>query len=236
MSHGLATRLPQIKASKMDGFRFMATVSLYRPTHSWSMALGNSPSWSRFDHRRSSSQMKKNKSASRATICVGVLIGLIAATQVLAADAPARKPGLWEVKTAIGDRGRAVTVQQCIDAATDQMLQSSAGPLSLPACTNRDVKTSDRGMSIDSKCSFNGKPASAHADITGSFDSAYAMTVTAEGSDLPATKMTMEGKWLGACAAGQQPGDVVMANGLKVNIPELRKRALTPDAATQLGR
>jgi hypothetical protein len=27
-----------------------------------------------------------------------------------------------------------------------------------------------------------------------------------------------------------------MANGLKVNIPELQKRALTPDAATQLGK
>ncbi|MFZ1970475.1 MAG: hypothetical protein WAU79_25680, partial [Bradyrhizobium sp.] len=77
---------------------------------------------------------------------------------------------------------------------------------------------------------------SAHADITGSFDSAYTMTVTAEGSDLPATKMTMEGKWLGACAAGQQPGDVIMAGGVKVNIPELQKRAPTPDVATQPGK
>jgi hypothetical protein len=169
-------------------------------------------------------------------ILTGAFPGLLAAAQAFAADAPARKPGLWEVKTAIGDHGRAVTVQQCIDAGTDQMLQSSAGPFSLPACTNREVKTSDSGMTIDSKCSFNSKPASAHADITGSFDSAYTMTVTAEGTDLPATKMTMEGKWLGACVAGQQPGDVVMANGVKVNIPELQKRALTPNAAMQLGK
>ena len=84
-------------------------------------------------------------------------------------------------------------------------------------------------MTIDSRCNFNGKPASAHADITGSFDSTYTMTVTAEGADLPHTKMTSEGKWLGACAADQQPGDVVMANGVKVNIPELQKRALAPD-------
>jgi hypothetical protein len=180
--------------------------------------------------------MKKNKTASLVTTCIGIVMALMATAQAEAADAPARKPGLWEVKTAIGGQGRAVTVQQCIDASTDQMLQSSAGPFSLPACTGRDVKTSDRGMTIDSKCSFNGKPASAHADITGSFDSAYTMTVTAEGSDLPATKMTMEGKWLGACAAGQQPGDVVMANGVTVNIPELQKRALAPDAATQLGK
>lgn len=169
-------------------------------------------------------------------LSIGAVFGVLAASHASAADAPARKPGLWEVKTAIGDHGRAVTVQQCIDASTDQMLQSSAGPFSLPACTSREVKTSDSGMTIDSKCKFNGKPASAHADIAGSFDSAYTMTVTAEGSDLPATKMTMEGKWLGACAAGQQPGDVIMAGGVKVNIPELQKRAPTPDVATQPGK
>ena len=124
---------------------------------------------------------------------------------------------------------RRLTVQQCIDAATDQMLQSSAGPFSAPACPEREVKKSDSGTTIDSRCNFNGKAASAHAVITGSFDSAYTMTVTSEGADLPAMTMTSEGKWLGACAAGQQPGDVVMANGVKVNIPELQKRAGAPD-------
>jgi hypothetical protein len=180
--------------------------------------------------------MKKNKTGSLAMACMSAAFGLIAVAQASATDAPARKPGLWEVKTAIDGQGRAVTVQQCIDATTDQMLQSSAGPFSAPACAGREVKTSDSGMTIDSRCSFNGKAASAHADITGNFDSAYTMTVTAEGSDLPAMKMTMEGKWLGACAAGQQPGDVIMANGVKVNIPELQKRALAPDTATPFGK
>ena len=155
--------------------------------------------------------------------------GLLFATQAEATDAPARKPGLWEVKTAIEGQGRSVTVQQCIDAATDQMLQSSAGPFSAQFCTKREVKPSDNGMTIDSRCDFKGKAANAHAVVTGSFDSAYTMTVTAEGGDLPAVKMTSEAKWIGACAADQHPGDVIMANGVKVNIPELQKRALAPD-------
>ena len=164
-----------------------------------------------------------------------VTLGMCAASALLfmahaeAADLPARKPGLWEVKTTIEGHGRAVTVQQCIDAATDQMLQSSAGPFAAPACPERVVKKSDNGTTIDSRCNFNGKAANAHAVITGSFDSAYTMTVTSEGADLPAMTMTSEGKWLGACTDGQQPGDVVMANGVKVNIPELQKRALAPD-------
>jgi hypothetical protein len=129
----------------------------------------------------------------------------------------------------IDGQGREVTVQQCIDASTDQMLQSSTGPFSAPLCAEREVKKSDNGMTIDSRCSFGGKTASAHAVVTGSFEAAYTMTVTSEGGDLPAMKMTMEGKWLGACKTGQQPGDVIMANGVKVNIPELQKRALGPD-------
>ena len=175
--------------------------------------------------------MSHNTYRPPVTICLNAVFALLFATYAEAADLPARKPGLWEVKTTIEGHGRGVTVQQCIDAATDQMLQSSAGPFSAPACPEREVKKSDNGMTIDSRCSFNGKAASAHAVVTGSFDSAYTMTVTSEGADLPAMTMTSEGKWLGACAAGQQPGDVVMANGVKVNIPELQKRALAPDAS-----
>jgi Protein of unknown function (DUF3617) len=154
---------------------------------------------------------------------------LLVAAPSSAADLPSRKPGLWEVKTTIEGQGRAVTVQQCIDAATDQMLQSSTGPFAASACAKREVRKSDAGAIIDSHCSLNGKAAEAHADIAGSFDSSYSMTVTAEGGDLPAVKMTMDGKWLGVCAANQKPGDVVMANGVKVNLPDLQKRALAPD-------
>ncbi|HET7884784.1 MAG TPA: DUF3617 family protein [Bradyrhizobium sp.] len=160
---------------------------------------------------------------------VGAALGGLFASSAFAADAPARKPGLWEVKTTIEGQGRAVTVQQCIDAATDQMLQSSAGPFSAPLCPTREVTKSDGGMTIDTHCTIGGKAADAHAVVSGSFDSAYTMTVTAEGGVLPPVKMTMEAKWLGACAAGQEPGDVVMANGVKVNIPQLQKRALGAD-------
>jgi hypothetical protein len=150
-----------------------------------------------------------------------------------AADLPARKPGLWEVKTSIEGNPRALTVQQCIDEATDQMLQSSAGPFSAPACPDREVKKSDASMTIDSRCTLSGKSASAHAVVEGSFDHAYTMTVTSEGGDLPAVKMTIEGKWLGACAADQKAGDVIMAGGAKINVPELQKRAPAPDILPQ---
>jgi hypothetical protein len=160
-----------------------------------------------------------------------LLLAMISAAPASAADLPARKPGLWEVKTTFEGNPRVLNVQQCIDASTDQMLQSSAGPFSAAACPDREVKKSDASMIIDTRCTLNGKQASARAVVTGSFDQAYTMTVTAEGGELPAVKMTVEGKWLGACAADQKPGDVVMPGGVKINVPELQKRAPAPDGS-----
>ena len=169
-------------------------------------------------------------------IAAALLLAAVSAAPASATDLPARKPGLWEVRTSIEGSPHALTVQQCIDASTDQMLQSNAGPFSAAACPDREVKKSDASMTIDSRCTFDGKPASAHALVTGSLDSAYTMTVTSEGGGLPAVKMTIESKWLGTCPADQKPGDVTMAGGVKINVPELQKRAPTPDASPQPAR
>jgi hypothetical protein len=159
-----------------------------------------------------------------------VFIGTLPAP---AAELPSRKPGLWEVKTSIGNSSApARVVQQCIDAATDQMMQSSAGPFASAACPERKVQSSEGSITIDSTCTFGGKPATAHSVVAGSFDSAYTMTVTAKSEDIPGGKMmmTMEAKWLGPCAADQKPGDVVLGNGVKINLPELQKRSPSPDS------
>jgi hypothetical protein len=159
------------------------------------------------------------------------LFVLICAMPAAAAELPSRKPGLWEVKTSIENSNTpARTLQQCIDAATDQMMQSSAGPFSPAACPGRDVQRSENSITIDSTCTVGGKAATAHSVVSGSFDSAYTMTVTAQSEQIPAGKMvmTMEAKWLGPCAADQKPGDIVMSNGMKINIPEMQKRSILP--------
>ncbi len=49
------------------------------------------------------------------------ILVLICALPAPAAELPSRKPGLWEVKTSIGNSNApARVIQQCIDAATDQ--------------------------------------------------------------------------------------------------------------------
>lgn len=162
---------------------------------------------------------------------ISILV-LICAVPASAVELPSRKPGLWQVKTDIGNsNAQARVIQQCIDAATDQMMQSSAGPFAPAVCPKRDVQRSENSITINSTCAIGGKPATAHSVITGSLDSAYTMTVTSQSPDIPDGKMimTMDAKWLGPCAPDQKPGDIIMSNGMKINVPEMEKRSISPD-------
>ena len=157
-----------------------------------------------------------------------LIVQICAEPPARADEALSRKPGLWEVKASIeNSNAPARTVRQCIDAATDQMLQSSAGPISPAACAQHSVQRAADQIVQDFSCVVAGAPATAHSVVNGSLDSAYTMTVTAQGGAVPDGKMTMtmEGKWLGPCTADLKPGDIIVNNGIKINIPDIQKRA-----------
>ena len=93
-------------------------------------------------------------------------------------------------------------------------------------------------FTIDSVCKFGDATTTSHAVITGNFDSAYTMKITSTregGRPLPGvapgaeTHMSIEAKHLGACEAGQKPGDMMMSNGMKVNILDLPKMGASPN-------
>jgi hypothetical protein len=166
---------------------------------------------------------------------IGVTLSglLIGATQASADELQSRKPGLWEVKQTVGGgKLPPLVVKQCIDAATDHMLQSITGPYSADVCPNHSVQRSADSMTIDSTCTIDGKTAKTHAAVSGNFDSAYTMTVTSQGEGTPGNDitLTLEAKWLGPCAADQKPGDLVMGNGMKINMLDALKQGATPAA------
>jgi len=165
------------------------------------------------------------------------LIGLLlCSVQARADDLPSRKPGLWEVRQIIGNaKTSPLVIKQCVDAATDHLLQSSTGPYSTDLCPTRSVQKSADGMTIDSTCTIAGKTAKTHAVISGSFDSAYKMTVTSQGEGMPGNDITLslEAKWLGPCAADQKTGDLVMGNGMKLNILDAQKQGAGSTAPTR---
>ncbi|HMK79109.1 MAG TPA: DUF3617 family protein [Xanthobacteraceae bacterium] len=156
---------------------------------------------------------------------------LICVTPAFAAEMPARKAGLWEMKMTVEGRGIAMpAIQQCIDAATDKQMNTLGASMGPQQCSKKDVQVSGSTVTVDAVCSVGGMTATSHAFITGDFNSAYVVKVNSTRAGGPAApgvpaeaNMTIEAKWLGPCKADQRPGDMIMANGMKVNINDLAK-------------
>jgi hypothetical protein len=165
---------------------------------------------------------------------LAVVVGyLLIAASALALDMPARKAGLWELKMSFDNAGiPGQTMKQCIDAATDKLMKSNFGGPPQQSCEKQEVSKSGDAIVVDSVCSFAGATSTSHAVITGSFDSTYLMKVTSKrkgGPRIPGmapggeTHMTIAAKWLGPCTKGQRPGDMIMPNGMTMNVLDLQK-------------
>jgi hypothetical protein len=157
-------------------------------------------------------------------LATAFILVLICAAPALAAELPVRKAGLWEMKTTAN--GRIILVQQCVDVATDQLMQANAGSAPQRSCSKRDVQKSGDTITVDSVCTGrSGKTLTNHMVITGSFESAYTMTITTQGEGIPAARtITIAAKWAGPCAADQKPGDMIMPDGRKINLTDMQKR------------
>ena len=164
-------------------------------------------------------------------LAVAIFLVSLGSVPALALDMPARKPGLWEIKMDfVGRKIPAQTMQHCIDAATDKLMNAQFGGAAQDACSKQEVMHSGATMIVDSVCKFSEATTTSHAVVTGSFDSAYTVDVTSTrtgGPPMPgmpasgSTHMTIAGKWLGPCITGQKPGDIIMANGMKMNVLDM---------------
>jgi hypothetical protein len=148
-----------------------------------------------------------------------------------ALDVPARKPGLWNISLTFAGgpaAGHTIASEHCIDAETDKLMNAMGGGTRNDMCSKMEMQKTATGYVFDSICNSGTGNLASHGVITGSFDSAYTVDVTAKhegGSPVPGmpaeTQMQISAKWTGACKPGQQPGDMMLANGLKMNIKSM---------------
>ena len=159
-----------------------------------------------------------------AAIGLGVMTMLCATAAAAADEFPARKAGLWEMKTTGGPVG-ARTVQQCIDAATDDLLRirSNEGQ----NCTRPLVERHGSRYKVRSTCENNGVRSTVDGEYTMTGDTAYTgdmkMSFDPPMSGVSEMNMKMEGKWVGACKPGMKPGDMVMQGMPRLNVLEMGK-------------
>jgi uncharacterized protein DUF3617 len=146
-----------------------------------------------------------------AALLVAIFLPLAAG----AADAPKRKSGLWEVVITSPQMGnRAMTIQECVDQKTDDMMEMDESMGEEMKCSKPNVLNEGGRLVVDAVCKVGKSTARARTVFSGSFDSAYKADVKAiydpplEG--LREATQVIEGKWLGPCKPGQKPGEVVI--------------------------
>ena len=162
-------------------------------------------------------------------VCLAVSVGVLGlGASAHAEDLPQRKPGLWEMKIARNGSGLPeLTMQHCTDATSDKDMNNVVSPMAKQICSKQDLQKTATGYVSDSVCSIGGGTMTAHAEITGDFNSAYTVVSTSH-TDVGPTNLRdlttrIEAKWLGECKAGQKAGDIVMPGGFKLNVKDAEK-------------
>ncbi len=161
-----------------------------------------------------------------------LLIAAITSTLFLAASAsaeeiPPRKAGLWEMETSMpGMPQKMPSAKQCIDGSTDTMMRDMSQAGGGTTCSKKETKKEGESYITDSVCTMNGTTITSHTVTSGDFTKAYhvesASTMNPPLMGRAETKITVEAKYLGDCEAGQKPGDIIMSNGMKMNIADLK--------------
>lgn len=150
-----------------------------------------------------------------------------------ALDVPPRRAGLWEMKMVFEGRNVPPHVSHhCVDAETDKLMSAFGNASTRDMCSKMDTQKVGDTYVVDSVCKMGPSTNTTHSVITGDFNSAYTvklLSVTSGGPNLPGarpdgkTEMTVEARFTGACKADQKPGDIVMSNGVKMNVRDLQK-------------
>ena len=152
---------------------------------------------------------------------VVLLVLMLAATLAQAEELPKRKSGLWEVKRTQGD---ANPLQMCVEEKSDNAFRFLAEGKHKESCkVDKFAREGDKWI-VDATCTLANHKTTAktHAVVTGKFDTAYKIE-SKSTFDQPVhgkteTSALIEQRWTGPCKPDQRPGDVILADGRKVNL------------------
>jgi hypothetical protein len=152
---------------------------------------------------------------------VVLLVLVLAATLAQAEELPKRKSGLWEIKRSQGD---ASPLQLCVDEKSDNAFRFLAEGKHKESCkVDKSGREGDKWI-VDATCTLANHKTTAktHAVVTGKFDSAYKIesksTFEQPVHGKTETSALIEQRWTGPCRPDQRPGDVILADGRKVNL------------------
>ena len=152
-------------------------------------------------------------------------VALSCAAVAGAQDFPKLKPGLWSQTTTTTGRTKSQPQAStlCLDDSTQQYVYRMSMGMMAGLCSKHDLKVAGNKVTIDAVCDLGVTKMRTRSVTTLTGDTAYRTEAHAvfdpplKGT--PRDSVTViDGKHIGACKEGQQPGDMTLPNGQQVNI------------------
>ena len=147
-----------------------------------------------------------------------------AALSAQAADPPKLQPGLWEMSTTVaGSQRPPRSVKICIGSDTLSLLSRLDGAEAQPQnCSKSNLQIEGARVTTDASCKLDSSQVSTHTVTTYQGGTAFHSETQAQ-YDPPLfgrrdLQTTRDAKRLGECTPDMRPGDVTLANGIKMNI------------------
>ena len=161
-------------------------------------------------------------------LCAVALIA--AATGVGAQDFPKLKAGLWTTTMTSLDRDqqepRVSTL--CLDDSVQQEMVKMSTGMMAGMCGKHDLKVTGNKVTTEAVCDLGGTKMQSQSVMTLTGNSAYRTeahaTFDPPMNGIKESTTVIEGKHVGACKAGQQPGDMTLPNGQTLNIRQMMGR------------
>jgi hypothetical protein len=149
------------------------------------------------------------------TAALAVAAAITAALAFAETPAPHQKDGLWESSMMM--MGKPFKTQSCVSEESQAKMSVFRAQMRQKNCSSSSITHNmDGSWTSSSTCKFGGKSRTTHANITGDFNSKITMVLMADDGNTPEMTMTMT--WVGACKPGMKGGDVIMSNGMKMNV------------------
>jgi len=151
------------------------------------------------------------------------VVFLLSAGLSLAADPPPQKEGLWSVHRQSADNtGKAKsdsTETVCRNHEYDKYLQDKAK--AAPGCKLLNSTFENSALTVEMQCSVGNsdvksKTVTTYQGDTASHTESHSV-YTPPLMGMTEVTMTMDQKYVSACAAGAKPGDITHANGKVTN-------------------
>jgi hypothetical protein len=149
----------------------------------------------------------------------------VAASQAAAPEFPKLKAGLWTaITTTPGyDKGAPRPSTLCLDDSVQQDMYRMSVGMMAGLCSKRDLKVTGNKVTSEAVCDLGMTKMRSSSVMTLTGDTAYHTEVRASFDPplkgTPRDSLTIiDGRHVGECKEGQQPGDMTLPNGQQMNI------------------